>query len=177
RVDDGRDGVGGVVEPVDELEAEGHGEADDQDEEAGGGEIRQGGRHGGWRLALARSSAKGTAIGSGEETVTNVQARRDESDARGPVYAASQGCCTWLNTGSARVHPTCWSDHVGGAHMGFHWPELFVIGVIALLIFGPRRLPEMGNTLGKALGEFKKSMNEAPPPTPSDAPVPHHEAR
>ena len=61
--------------------------------------------------------------------------------------------------------------------MGFHWPELFVVGLIALLIFGPRRLPEMGNALGKALGEFKKSMNEVPPPTPSDAPVTDHEAK
>jgi sec-independent protein translocase protein TatA len=60
--------------------------------------------------------------------------------------------------------------------MGFHWPELFVVGVIALLIFGPRRLPEMGNALGKALGEFKKSMNDVPP-TPSDAPVTDHEAK
>ena len=61
--------------------------------------------------------------------------------------------------------------------MGFHWPELFVVGMIALLIFGPRRLPEMGNALGKALGEFKKSMNEAPSPAPSDAPVTDHEAK
>jgi sec-independent protein translocase protein TatA len=63
--------------------------------------------------------------------------------------------------------------------MGFHWPELFVVGVIALLIFGPRRLPEMGNALGRALSEFKKSMNEvpAPAPTPSDAPATEHEAR
>ena len=61
--------------------------------------------------------------------------------------------------------------------MGFHWPELFVVGMVALLIFGPRRLPEMGNALGKALGEFKKSMNEAPSPAPSDAPVTDHEAK
>ena len=61
--------------------------------------------------------------------------------------------------------------------MGFHWPELFVVGMIALLIFGPRRLPEMGNALGRALGEFKKSMNEAPSPPPSEASVPEREAK
>ena len=53
--------------------------------------------------------------------------------------------------------------------MGFHWPELFVVGMIALFIFGPRRLPEMGNALGKALGEFKKSMNEVPPDSDREA--------
>ena len=59
--------------------------------------------------------------------------------------------------------------------MGFHWPELFVVGMIALLIFGPRRLPEMGNALGRALGEFKKSMNDVPPPP--EAPASEREAR
>jgi len=58
--------------------------------------------------------------------------------------------------------------------MGFHWPELFVVGVIALLIFGPRRLPEMGSALGRALGEFKKSMNEAPA---ADAALPDRERK
>jgi sec-independent protein translocase protein TatA len=63
--------------------------------------------------------------------------------------------------------------------MGFHWPELFVVGVIALFIFGPRRLPEMGNALGRALSEFKKSMTEvpAPAPAPTDAPATEREAR
>jgi len=61
--------------------------------------------------------------------------------------------------------------------MGFHWPELFVVGMIALLIFGPRRLPEIGNGLGRALGEFKKSMNEVTAPASSDAPATEREAR
>ena len=61
--------------------------------------------------------------------------------------------------------------------MGFHWPELLVIGMIALLIFGPRRLPEMGNALGKALGEFKKSMNDVPTSPPPDALATEREPR
>jgi sec-independent protein translocase protein TatA len=39
-------------------------------------------------------------------------------------------------------------------------PELIVIFVIALLIFGPRKLPELGKSLGKSLAEFKRASNE-----------------
>ncbi len=42
--------------------------------------------------------------------------------------------------------------------LGF--PELVVIFVIALIIFGPRKLPEIGKSLGKSLAEFKKASNE-----------------
>ena len=38
--------------------------------------------------------------------------------------------------------------------------ELLVIFVIALIFFGPRRLPELGRSLGKSLAEFKRASNE-----------------
>ena len=41
-------------------------------------------------------------------------------------------------------------------------PELIIILVIALIIFGPRKLPELGRSLGKSIGEFKKASNELP---------------
>ena len=48
--------------------------------------------------------------------------------------------------------------------MGFHWPELLGLVIIALLIFGPKRLPEMGSSIGKTIREFQKSMREVTAP-------------
>lgn len=39
-------------------------------------------------------------------------------------------------------------------------PELIMILVLALLLFGPKKLPEIGKQVGKALGEFKRTSNE-----------------
>ncbi len=39
-------------------------------------------------------------------------------------------------------------------------PELFLIFVVALIIFGPRKLPEIGKSLGKMMGEFRRASNE-----------------
>ena len=39
-------------------------------------------------------------------------------------------------------------------------PELMMILVLALLLFGPKKLPEIGKQVGKALGEFKRASND-----------------
>jgi sec-independent protein translocase protein TatA len=69
-------------------------------------------------------------------------------------------------------------------------PELVIIFVIALIIFGPRKLPELGKSLGRSINEFKRASNElkstledeirveeqrtatAPAPKPAAAPTP-----
>ena len=40
------------------------------------------------------------------------------------------------------------------------FPELAIILVVALIVFGPRKLPELGRSLGKSLAEFKRASNE-----------------
>lgn len=53
-------------------------------------------------------------------------------------------------------------------------PELLILLVVVLLVFGPKRLPEMGRSLGKGMREFKDSVtgseHDEPValPTPSD---------
>jgi len=39
-------------------------------------------------------------------------------------------------------------------------PELIVIFIVALLIFGPRKLPELGRMLGKGMAEFRRATND-----------------
>jgi sec-independent protein translocase protein TatA len=43
---------------------------------------------------------------------------------------------------------------------GLGLPELIVIFVIALLIFGPKKLPDLGRSVGRAMAEFKKASED-----------------
>ena len=47
---------------------------------------------------------------------------------------------------------------------GLGVPELIIIGIIAVLIFGPKKLPDLGSGLGKAIRDFKGAMNEPDQP-------------
>ena len=47
---------------------------------------------------------------------------------------------------------------------GIGMPELIVIFVIALLVFGPKRLPDVGKSIGEAIKGFRKSMSEPDKP-------------
>ena len=48
-------------------------------------------------------------------------------------------------------------------------PELIIIGLIALLIFGPKKLPDLGAGLGKAIRDFKGAMTEKEPQAKEEA--------
>ena len=64
---------------------------------------------------------------------------------------------------------------------GIGAPELLIILVVALLVLGPKRLPEIARSLGKGMAEFRRASNEftrtlsasvdEPPPPPAPAPV------
>lgn len=56
---------------------------------------------------------------------------------------------------------------------GFHAPELIIVLVVALLIFGPKKLPEMGSAIGKTVKSFRKGMNELN--EPENTPMPKDE--
>ena len=59
-------------------------------------------------------------------------------------------------------------------------PELIIIAVIALVIFGPGKLPDVAQALGRSVREFRKAASDvteatrldAPPPSPATAPPP-----
>lgn len=44
---------------------------------------------------------------------------------------------------------------------GLGWPEVAIICVVAILIFGPKKIPELGSTFGKTLRGFKEGMEKS----------------
>ena len=43
---------------------------------------------------------------------------------------------------------------------GLGWPELGLIAIAAVLVFGPKKIPELGSALGKTLRGFKDELNK-----------------
>jgi len=39
-------------------------------------------------------------------------------------------------------------------------PEIIMIFIVGLLLFGPRKMPQLGRSIGRALGEFRRASNE-----------------
>ncbi|NJR19891.1 MAG: twin-arginine translocase TatA/TatE family subunit [Calothrix sp. CSU_2_0] len=51
---------------------------------------------------------------------------------------------------------------------GLGWTEVAVIGIVALLVFGPKKIPELGSALGKTLKGFKEELNNSSEETSQD---------
>ncbi|MEE2778759.1 MAG: twin-arginine translocase TatA/TatE family subunit [Acidobacteriota bacterium] len=77
--------------------------------------------------------------------------------ARREAEARSRSVCRSASVldKSTQRHP---SSLLMFGSLGFQ--EIAIILMLALLIFGPRKLPEIGKTLGRSLGEFKRATND-----------------
>jgi sec-independent protein translocase protein TatA len=56
------------------------------------------------------------------------------------------------------------------------WPEIIIILVVLLLLFGAKRLPEMGRSLGRGMREFKDAVTGNEPPERQELAAPPAEA-
>ena len=59
----------------------------------------------------------------------------------------------------------------------FQPAHLLVILGIALIVFGPKKLPELGRALGESIRVFKKGFDEEPPPRVSATPKPDEQPK
>jgi sec-independent protein translocase protein TatA len=51
---------------------------------------------------------------------------------------------------------------------GLGWPEVVIIAIVVILIFGPKKIPEIGGTIGKTLRGFKEELNQPNEEKPED---------
>jgi sec-independent protein translocase protein TatA len=58
---------------------------------------------------------------------------------------------------------------------GIGWVELLIVSLVVLLVFGPKRLPEMGRSLGKGMREFKESITGNDDRPAAEIPAPREE--
>jgi len=73
-------------------------------------------------------------------------------------YGRAFGVLTYLTPWIYDVNSPEWAEVLMFGNIGF--PELLIILLIALLIFGPRKLPEVGKNVGRALREFRRASDE-----------------
>lgn len=59
--------------------------------------------------------------------------------------------------------------------LGFHWPELIIVFAVILLLFGPKKLPEIGSSLGKSITSFRNGLHESKPELKEGSPAPEPE--
>jgi len=62
--------------------------------------------------------------------------------------------------------------------LAFAGPEtIMVVALVALVVFGGSKIPELARSLGKAKGEFQKGLSDNDPPSKDEAPAPAAQAQ
>jgi TatA/E family protein of Tat protein translocase len=59
-----------------------------------------------------------------------------------------------------KTEKLCYKAYLGGIMFNIGLPELLIILAIALIVFGPNKLPELAKAVGRAMREFKKATEE-----------------
>ncbi len=81
-----------------------------------------------------------------------------------PQPAVGHGLGLGLGSGRATKHRAGAIRHILNAEVGLFGPlgvpEVILVFVVALLLFGPRKMPQIGRSLGRALGEFRRASND-----------------
>src|SRR4051812_42724814 len=99
-----------------------------------------------WPPEVARPS--GSAAGSGGRP----RSGRSPAEVRLPLVS---GTVTGLSSCPGETPPPRGSEMPGNVGL----TEIIIVLVVALLVFGPKKLPEMGRGLGKGMREFKDSLS------------------
>lgn len=55
--------------------------------------------------------------------------------------------------------------------LGFHWPELIIVFAVLVLLFGAKRLPEIGSSIGKSVKAFNRGLHEHDEQLPEGQPT------
>jgi TatA/E family protein of Tat protein translocase len=66
--------------------------------------------------------------------------------------------CQSFQSANPGLAATSLQQYYKNMNLGF--PEMVFLFIVALLIFGPKKLPEIGRQIGRALNEFKRASNE-----------------
>ncbi len=78
----------------------------------------------------------------------------------GSEIFAGVASVVWPCSGSDRRLANRYTGAGGRVFGTLGMPELILIFVVALLLFGPRKMPQIGRSIGRAMGEFRRASNE-----------------